>query len=179
MVLVCVGSENPTKVAGVKRAFEALMGSVEVRGFAVPTEVPEQPLGLDAILRGARERALGALRRDPRCSFGVGVEAGFVAVSGEHYDIHAAYVVDGRGRGSYGFSPAFLVPRRFVDLIASGAFRSLEEVVDNYYGTRRIGEHGGFIKLLTRGAIAREELVYYAVAMALVPLTNPHLYSEG
>jgi len=176
MTVVCVGSLNPTKLEGVKRAFKAFFPTTEVRGCRVETGLPPQPIGLELVMLGARVRGERALQCYSECEFGIGVEAGFVKISEDHYDVQVAYVVNREGLHSYGFSPAFLIPRKFAEQILSGVYKELEEVVDHYYGTVKIGEKGGFIKLLTKGAITREDLVYTAVAMALVPFINKELY---
>ena len=176
-ITVCVGSVNSVKVRGVRRAFEKFFRYVEV----VPVEVAgvaAQPLSFEDVVRGAISRASEALRACGGRGLGVGVEAGIFSFASRYFDVHAACVYDG-SRRFLGFSPAFQVPSRFVELIRSGEFKELEEVVDRHFGTERIGEKGGLISLLTRGEVVREELVYYAVVMALVPLLNRGLYSEA
>jgi len=176
-VTVCIGSVNPVKVRGVRRAFEKFFKYVEV----VPVEVvgvAAQPLSFEDVVRGAISRASEALKVCRGRSFGVGVEAGIFSFADRYFDVHAACIYDG-SRRFLGFSPAFQVPSRFVELIRSGEFKELEEVVDRQFGTEKIGEKGGLISLLTRGEVVREELVYYAVVMALVPLINRGLYSEA
>jgi inosine/xanthosine triphosphatase len=176
MVVVCVGSLNPTKIEGVKRAFTPFFSSIEVRGCAVDTGLPPQPIGLDMTMRGASIRAEKALNCYADCEFGVGIEAGFIEINGTYYDVQVACIVRRDGAKSFGFSPAFPLPKRFVEPILAGVYKELEEAVDRYYGTERIGERGGFIKLLTRGVITREDLSFAAVVMALVPFINRELY---
>lgn len=177
MVFVCIGSRNPSKIEGVKRAFQAFFKEVDVVGCAVETGLPPQPIGIDVIMEGARIRGEKALKCHSSCDYGVGVEAGFIRLGEDFYDVQIAYVVDREGYSSYGLSPAFPIPRKFAELILKGVFRELEEVVDHHYGTRDIGEKGGFIKLLTKGVVLREDLVYYSVIAALIPFINRDVYT--
>jgi len=176
VAVVCVGSLNPTKLEGVRRAFRVFFPSAEVRGCTIETGLPPQPVGLEVVMSGARVRGEKALQCYRECEFGVGVEAGFIGIREDYYDVQVAYIISREGVASYGFSPAFPLPKRIVQQILAGTYRELEEAVDHYYGTERIGEKGGFIKLLTKGAVTREDLVFAAVAMALVPFINKELY---
>lgn len=173
---VCVGSRNPAKLRGVERAFLSFYRDVRLHSYAVEVGLPPQPFGLDVTMSCARVRALRALEKNEQCFYGVGVEAGIFEVNDAFYDVQVAYVVERGGEGFYGFSPAFRVPDRFVELIKKGLYRELEEAVNNFYGTRGIGDAGGFIKLLSRGVILREDLTFYAVAMALMPFLNTDVY---
>lgn len=178
MLRVCVGSSNPSKIRGVEEAFKALVGDVHVEGYPVKGFI-DQPMGLKNIVDLARYRAKKVMEIDSGCDFYVGVEAGFIEVEGVGYfDIHVACIVDKDGNEFYGFSPAFLIPMKFVKKILSGEFKELEQVVDLYFGTKEIGEKGGFISVLTRGIIERSDLVYYSVATALIPIINRHLYAS-
>jgi inosine/xanthosine triphosphatase len=176
ILIVCIGSKNPSKIEGVKRAFTTIYRDVLIYSFAIDTGLPPQPFGLDVTMEGARIRALKSIESNDRCIYGVGVEAGIFEVNKSFYDVQIAFVVDRSGKGFYGFSPAFKIPDRFVDLIKNKVYKELEDVVDNFYGTKNIGECGGFIKLLSRGVVLREDLTYYAVLMALIPFINSNIY---
>lgn len=174
-MLVAVGTLNPSKLEGVKRAFSEVYGRVEVVGVKVEGLKP-QPIGLEEIVEGAKRRALHARGSFPGCDFAVGVEAGIFFAAGVPLDVQAAYVVSGSGGESLGFSPAFPLPRRFVDGLLGGRYRELEEAADEHFGTSGIGEKGGLVKLLTKSRVTREDLTYYAVLMALIPFENRSLY---
>ncbi len=173
---VCVGSTNPTKLKGTKEAFDMFFKDVNIRGYNIQTNLPPQPIGLELIMEGARRRAIASLDIGEGCDFGVGIEAGFIPIENVYFDVQVAFVIDKNGKGFYGFSPIFIIPRMFVEKIFSGEYKELEEIVDDYFHTRNIGEKGGFVSLLTRGRVRREHLVFYAVAMALIPFINQDLY---
>ncbi|MDV3104625.1 DUF84 family protein [Thermococcus waiotapuensis] len=49
---IAVGSTNPTKVLAVKEVMEVIYGDVEVFGVEVDSGVPDQPVGMEEIIRG-------------------------------------------------------------------------------------------------------------------------------
>ena len=175
---VCLGTQNPDKVSGTEKAFSSVYGDVEVVPIAVRTGIPPQPMGLGTIVEGAKRRALEALGAVEGCDVGVGVEAGLYLLGGRFFDVQVAYVVTRDGREAMGLSPSFQVPDAFARSLVLGEARELENVVDEYFGTKDIGSRGGFVKLLTRSLVSREDLTFYAVLMALIPLINDGLYNR-
>ncbi len=178
-VVVAAGTKNPSKVAGIKAAFTELLGvSVKVIPVAVNPGVPPQPLGIDEILLGAKNRCFQSFSVVKDADFGVGVEAGIYRVEDRYYDVQVAVIRDSNGLTSVGFSPSFQVPPPFADVLVKGEARELEVVVDRYFGTKDIGEKGGLIKILTKGVVTREHLTRDAVLMALIPWVNEELYKR-
>jgi len=175
---VAVGTRNPAKLRGVERAFRELVGPATLLPVAVDPGVPRQPVGLDEILRGALNRARGALQL-AEADYGVGVEAGFFRLSGFAIEVQVAAVVDRSGRVGVGLSPGFPLPPAFVRALERGEAGELEEVVDRWFGTRNVGEGEGLVGLLTRGRVSREDLTYLAVAMALLPFINERLWGAS
>ncbi len=176
-VLIAAGTMNPSKVAGIRAAFtEILKVSVEVIPVSVDSGVPPQPIGIDEILKGARNRCFGALAKVRDAEFGVGVEAGIYGVEDKYYDVQAAVVCNASGKLSVGFSPSFQIPPSFAEALTTGKVKELEVIVDSYFGTKDIGEKGGLIKMLTRGVMTREHLTRDAVITALIPWINEGLY---
>lgn len=176
---VAVGSRNPVKVRGVERAFKIFYPDVCVVAVPVKPGVPAQPIGFNQILEGARNRAQEALKACKNVDLGVGVEAGMYEVGGLWFDVQATAIYDDEGYASYGFSPAFQIPECFARKLVEGIAGELEELVDEVYGTIDIGEKGGFVSLLTKGAVTREELTFYSTVMALVPRLNRGLYGSN
>jgi inosine/xanthosine triphosphatase len=175
-MLVCTGTKNPSKIAGIKDAFLGFYDEVRILGVEPPSDLPPQPFGIEEIISGAKKRAFSAISTSDECEFGVGVEAGLFEVHGTFYDVQIAYVVNRKGEGWFGFSPSFAIPKLFSDGILSGKYRELEEVADSHFKTKEVGEKGGVIKILSKGKVSREDLTYYAVISALIPFQNKELY---
>ena len=60
---VRVGSINEPKLAAVRSAIGAYAPDAKIEGVAVASGVPEQPVGFEEVIRGARNRAAGAANR--------------------------------------------------------------------------------------------------------------------
>ncbi|MGC9210529.1 MAG: inosine/xanthosine triphosphatase [Acidilobus sp.] len=156
--VVFLGSRNPVKVSGVRKAYERFYGSVEVRPVEV-TGLPSQPVGLRETVELACRRASMAGSGGER----VGVEAGIFRESGRWFVTNVTCIV--RGRRTYvGLSPSFYIPR-WLALMAMGS--ELDEALEKVTGLSDLGSSSGAIGLLSGGRVVREDLVYWATLMAL------------
>ncbi len=185
MVKVAVGTSNPSKVEGVRRAFEKFFKDVQVVSVPVETGVRAQPLTFDEALLGAKNRALNALKKVVDADFGVGVEAGMFQLPYTPFmcekfvDFQCVVIVAKDGFTSVGFTVGFEIPR----WVYSEAFcrgREMEEVFVEISGIERIGDKEGAIGFLTRGVLDRATMTEHGVIAALIPQLNRRLYSgEG
>jgi inosine/xanthosine triphosphatase len=187
---VRVGSQNEPKIAAVRSALLAYAPGVEVAGVEVASGVPEQPVGFEEVVRGAKNRALAA-RASGDCDLGVGIEDGLVEfpigpadVPGEHVNIGCAAVSDGR-RICLGFSSAFAYPPG----VTEPAVRDrvpIGDLFDALWRERRhesdaqpSGRTSGNVGKLTAGVLPRSEYARHAVLCALVAFVNPDLYPNA
>jgi inosine/xanthosine triphosphatase len=181
---------NAPKIQAVSQALLGFALTPRVEGCGVESGVPEQPVGFDEILRGARNRAEAALAFAP-CDFAVGIEDGLVtlpgvsAITGETgatVNLGCAWLTDGR-RDSFGLSSAFGYP----DLCAQVALREREpvgELFDELWrgkasaasASSPSGRGIGNIGNLTLGVLTRAEYARHAVVCALVRFLHPDLY---
>ncbi|MCA1819527.1 MAG: inosine/xanthosine triphosphatase, partial [Halobacteriales archaeon] len=175
-VEVAVGSANEVKVAAVRAEFTRLVPvPVQVRGFAVPTGVPEQPKD-DETLQGARRRAVAARAAWPGCDYAVGIEAGLVRFPGAegYLEAQGCVVIDRTGWETHGWGPAFHYP----DWVTVRALRG--EMVSDVLGPLakdpRLGATTGAIGWLSEGRLDRVALSRMAVLMAFVPRFRRALY---
>ena len=174
---IAAGTKNPSKLKGIKNAYQKLLKvDVDVIGVQVPTGVSHQPSTFNEVIEGAINRAKYSIEKVKEAEQGVGVEAGFIYVKNKVFDVQVAAIIDRDNNITLGLSPAFQIPPKFVRRIFSEGVE-LEVVVDNYFRTRSIGEKGGFISILTKGLVSRDELTELAVIMALIPRIWKELYS--
>jgi len=184
---VRVGSRNEPKIEAVRSALAAYATAVEVCGVEVDSGVPEQPVGFEEIVAGARNRAAAA-RRSGDCDLGVGSEDGHVALPADatpgaapHVNIGCAAVCDGQ-RVSLGFSSAFAYPpgvtlpavrdRTPIGGLFDELWRARSGEVQRLPSARTTGNVGK----LTAGVLPRSEYARHAVLCALVAFVNPDLY---
>jgi inosine/xanthosine triphosphatase len=196
---VRVGTLNPPKLEGVRAAFAAFAPEVTVDGIDVDSGVPEQPVGYEEIIRGARNRASLAAASS-ECDFGVGIEDGLVALpladSDTHMNIGCAAVTDGR-RTAIGFSSAFAYPPACSEP-AVRERQPIGEIFDQLWDEREASPAdsprrqtpsggpsaavapsamtGGNIGRLSDGVLKRSEYARHGVLCALVAFLQPDLY---
>lgn len=174
-MIVAIGTKNPAKIEGIRRAFTRFYPDSEFRTVDTATFVRAQPFGFDQIAEGAVIRARLALT-NAGGDFGVGVEAGIFMMSGSYFDHQQAAVVDGFGRASLGHSAGFMLPVAPVEkMIREG--RELEHYAVELTGIREIGDKGGLIHFLTNGQVSRTDLTEQCVITALVPWLHKEVYS--
>jgi inosine/xanthosine triphosphatase len=179
---VRVGSGNGPKIAGVRAALAPFVDAVEVEGCKVSSGVPEQPVGLAQIARGARNRAQEALRTGP-CDLGVGIEDGLVPfpeLDGEVLNLGCAVLCDGE-RSSLGLSSGFAYPPACTEPALRG--EPIGPLFDRWFAARRDEAPAapsalsiGNVGKLTLGALSRSEYSRHAVLCALVRFLQPDLY---
>lgn len=171
-LVVHVGTDNPVKVRAVRRVLGDLFDRVRVRGVAVSTGVPEQPIDHQAPV-GAMNRARAALED---ADFGIGIEAGLVwdASVGDYLDVQYCAVVDRAGRVTLGHGPGFEYPPGVVERVKAG--KTVSEAMAELTGVREIGSKFGAIGYLTERRMDRDTLTEAAVLMAMVPRIRRDLY---
>ncbi len=170
---VMVGTKNPVKVMGVRRAFSRYFDDVEVLSKDVASGVGEQPFNQQTVT-GAVNRAKNAYSED--CSFSVGIEAGLFScpstITG-YIDFQVACIFDGK-RYTIGFGPGFEYPPAVVALVLEG--RAVGSVMEELTGMKELGRKKGAIGYLSKDVIRREDLTEIAVTMALIPWINRDIY---
>jgi len=185
-----VGSTNEPKLAAVRSAFAAYAPDALIEAVDVASGVPEQPVGYEEIIDGARNRAAAA-RAAAHCDLGVGIEDGLVtlpppaaSVGCDQVNLGCAVITDG-SRFAAGFSSAFAYP----PAVAGPAVRDrapIGDLFDRLWRDRRrggdaalMGRSIGNVGKLTAGVLTRTEYGRHAVLCALVAFLNPDLYGDG
>ncbi len=182
---VRVGSTNEPKLDAVRDALAPYAPEVEVAGVDVPSGVPEQPVGWEEIVRGARNRARLAHASEP-CDLGVGLEDGLVALpDGEgalrHLNVGCAAVARGE-RVWLGFSSGFSYPPECTEAAVRDR-APIGALFDRLWEQRRgealapaAARAVGNVGKLTLGVLPRSEYTRHAVLCALVALIHGDLY---
>ncbi|HUR62990.1 MAG TPA: inosine/xanthosine triphosphatase [Candidatus Thermoplasmatota archaeon] len=176
-VRVAVGSANAVKVAAVREEFVRILPlPAEVRGFTVPTGVPEQPRDGET-LEGARNRATAALAAWPEADYAIGIEAGLVRFPAHegHLEAQACVVLDRAGLETHGWGPAFHYPGFVTRRALAGEMVS--DVLGPIANDPALGSTTGAIGYLTHGRLDRTGLSRTAILMAFVPRFRRDLYA--
>jgi len=185
-------------VRGALAAFAAPGAALEIVPVDVPSGVPEQPLGWDQIVAGARNRARAALASGP-AALAIGIEDGLVRLedaapsgvqaAGEPersawWNVGCAWITDGE-REARGFTSGFAYPPGALEPAVRDqapigdlfdAHWARHRAVHEAAGDAPSGRSGGNIGRLTGGRLTRAAYGEQAVLCALVPFLHRDLY---
>lgn len=170
---VLVGTKNQGKIEGAKRALERYFDNVEIVGVPVESNVNEQPVN-DEIYTGARNRVKNlkkhAKENNINAELYLAIESGINNSLGRWMITNIAIIEDNNEFESYGTSPSFPVPDRFVDDIIN---TDLSQVMNKIFEKDEERHNkGGGIQLLTHNEISRIDLTEMAFVMALTKYIN-------
>ncbi len=174
---IIVGSRNPNKVEAVKAAFAKYFSNVEITGVEVDSGVGAQPLSMDAIVKGAKNRAQQAYA--PGYDYAIGLEAGlfdFPEVPTQFLDVTCCAIFDGK-QFFFGLGPAFEYPDAVVQrIVAEG--KEASDAADEVFDMKNIKHKEGIVGVMTKGIMKRKEFVEHSVIMALTRIVNKELYGN-
>ena len=167
-MIIRVGSMNPVKLGAIREVMAARFPEARFQPVAAPSEVSDQPLGLEETLRGAKNRAKNAFSD---CFLSVALESGLVEVPGSntgYMNLPACAIFDGREM-YLGLGPAFELPLDVTRLVVEDGLE-LDPAVRRAGLTdnERIGYAQGIIGILRGGRVTRMDYSRPGVAMALV-----------
>jgi inosine/xanthosine triphosphatase len=172
---VVVGSTNPVKIAGTRKAFAKVFGDCQVSGVDVSSGVSDMPLDFDELVTGAKNRATRAIAR-LKADYGVGLEGGFHSTDYGTFLIGLAAIVNRRGQLGLSISGGFLVPDAIVAQVKTG--KELGEVMDKIRGLKNTKQHEGAVGFFTNNLIPRVEKFESAVILALSRFIREEMYSD-
>jgi len=166
--VIALGTKNKCKVSAVQKTLSLYprLGKAEIVPRSVQTGVSEQPIGVETVATGARNRAEAAFKEIDVCDYAIGIESGLFKLNDEtYYDVCVCSIFDGRSH-KLGFSCAFEIPKKIMEFVRKGNDLSQACNKANITSDESLGENQGLIGILTKGRVTREEYTIQAVKMA-------------
>lgn len=164
---ILIGTKNPGKVEGATKAFQNYFDNFEIDGIPVSSDVSEEPVN-NEIYEGAKNRVNNLIQyakdNGIDAEYFLGIESGITNLLGRWIIISIAIIKDKNGYESWGTSPAFPVPDKYVDEIIS---TDLGKVMDKIFGQNDLRSGNGGVSFVTNGIINRIDLTKEAFVMAL------------
>lgn len=171
-----MGTKNPGKIEGAKRAFECYFENVEIIGISVDSEVGDEPLN-DQMIQGARNRVKNirkyAEENHMDADFYVASEAGLSNAFGDWMDFNIAFVESKEGEQNVGCSAGFKIPEQYVDEVIK---KELSVIMNRIFRATNLNQEDGGIGKLTHGEISRIDLTKQAFTMALIKFINGEIW---
>lgn len=169
---ILIGTKNPGKIQGAKEAFENYFDDFDIEGIGVSSNVNEEPVN-NEIYIGAKNRVDNLMKyakdNNINADFFLGIESGITNLLGKWIIISIAVIKDKSGYESWGTSPAFPVPDKYVEEIIS---TDLGKVMDKIFKKNDLRSSKGGINFLTKGVITRIDQTKEAFIMALTQHIN-------
>lgn len=173
---ILIGTKNPGKIEGARKAFEKYYDNIQIEGIPVESEVGDQPLN-EEILQGAKNRVKNvkkyAKENNIQADFYIASEAGITNLLGDWLEINSAVVEDKEGYQSVGISQGFPIPEKYIEEIKN---TELGKVMDKIFNDNGSGKKKGGINILTHNEVTRIDLVKNAFIMALVSHINENIW---
>ena len=175
-MIVAVGSTNKTKLQPVRAVFSHHFKGVIVKGVPVLSGVSEQPMSDDEMFLGAKNRAEAALQKIQNADYGVGIEGGLHKYSYGWFERSIVVIIDKNHDLGIGSSGGLALPPSVIKKIQKG--KTLEEAIDELFGTHHIGEGIGMFGIFTKGVVTRSAGVKHGVAFALARFLHSSIYED-
>ena len=175
-MLVIVGSKNPVKINAAKNAFAKYFKKAKIEGIETASRVREQPIDIEEILQGAKNRAKKAFE-SKECDFGVGIEAGIFQLQGTNsgwLDTACVAIFDGK-KFHLGFTPMFEYPKKIVETILAENC-VVGEAVEKVFREKTDKQKEGAVGWLTKGKMPRTKYIEQGVIMALIGIVRKEFF---
>lgn len=155
---IIIGSNNPAKVAAVKNAFNGQQ--MEFLSLDIPSGVSEQPFSDEETIKGAINRAVGALKAG-NGDIGIGLEGGvqeseqglLLCNWGALASKNREPIIAGGAR--------LLLPVEISIRLRAG--EELGPVMDDYAKKKNVRKNEGAIGIFTNGLISRSEMFSHII----------------
>lgn len=169
---ILIGTKNPGKIAGAEQAFLKFFKDCKIEGVPVSSDVSEEPVD-DEIYQGARNRVDNLIKyakeNNIDAEYFLGIESGITKKLGKWIIVNIAVIKDKNGFESWGTSPGFPVPDKYVEKIIN---TDLGKVMDEIFNESELRKGKGGISFLTHNEISRIDLTKEAFIMALTMHVN-------
>jgi inosine/xanthosine triphosphatase len=177
-----IGSKNPIKVKSVKNVFRSyfLEEKLDIFSAGVPSEFSNQPVGLDEVINGAKNRAKNIIEKfSGNWDYSIGIEAGLVkipsTISG-FLDYQFCAIMNMDGNCSIGCGPGWEYPNSVVKSVLNNPEIEIGTIMGEISKNQNIKYEIGAIGHYSGGKITRTEITEQCIQMALIPFLNKFEY---
>ncbi|MBE5746263.1 MAG: DUF84 family protein [Clostridiales bacterium] len=175
---VLIGTKNPGKIEGARKALSYYFKNVEIIGVKAESNVSDQPVNRETF-EGAKNRVNNLVKyakeNHIEADLFMAVESGLTEELGFWQIINVAAIKDKNGNFSFGTSAGFPVPKKHVQTIID---ETLATVMDNLFNESDLRSSTGGVGLLTHDVITRIDLNTQAFVMALTKFINGYRWDE-
>ena len=165
MTKLFVTSDNQKKINAVRKAFEKYYPNIIVEGIKTESNVSSQPANQDVFI-GAKNRIYN-LKQTQNLShydYIVSCEGGIIKQFDMWFNMQVVLIEDLiSGMKGTGISSGTPIPDKYINEIMQTSFAKLSD---------KVFDGRGGIGTLTKNVFSREDMIFQATIMALVPIIN-------
>jgi inosine/xanthosine triphosphatase len=182
-MIIAVGSTNQVKIQAVVEVIQDYpeLAAAKVMAFSVSSDVSDQPLTFEEIIRGAKNRAKNAYAACNECSYSFGIESGlFEAVGTQTGYLEACICAIYTGENFHvGLSCGFEIPPKILDLVIDKKMDlSTACYTSQVTSNPKLGAAEGLVGILSKGRITRKEYTKQCVITALAQVDHAEWYAQ-
>lgn len=182
-MIIAVGSTNKIKVEALIEVIKDYhhLAHATIISCAVPSEISEQPLSLEEIIVGAKNRARNAFNSLDDSKYGFGIESGLFEAKGTqtgYLEACICCIYDGVNH-HIGLSCGFEIPPHILDFVVKKGKDLSQACYEAGVTTNaKLGSAEGLIGILTNGRVNRKEYTKQCITTALIQLENTSWYPQ-
>jgi inosine/xanthosine triphosphatase len=182
-MIIAIGSTNKIKVQALEEVIKEYpsLSHAQVKSYPVSSEIADQPLSLEEIIRGAKNRAKNAFTVSEICTYSFGIESGLFEAPGTQtgfLESCICAIYDGRQYYT-GLSCGFEIPPHILDFVLTEQMDLSQACYHaKVTSNANLGAAEGLIGILTKGRIDRKEYTKQCIKTALLQLENAQWYSS-
>ena len=149
---IIIGSRNPAKITAVKNSFSR---EAEFVALDIPSGVNEQPFSDEETIKGAINRAVGALKQG-NGDIGIGLEGGVQETSYGLLICNWGALATNEREPIIAGGARILLPEEVAATLRTG--EELGPVMDEYAKLQDVRNHEGAVGIFTNGYINRADM---------------------
>lgn len=179
---IAIGTTNVVKIQAIEEVIQdyPLFANMSITGVSVPSGISEQPLSLEEMIAGAKNRAKNAFAAAAGSTYSFGIESGLFEAAGTQTGfLEATICCIHNGADDYiGLSCGFEVPPKILSLVLGDNKLDLSQACHHsgITSNAKLGAAEGLIGLLTKGRLNRKDYTKQSVVTALIQLENALWY---
>jgi inosine/xanthosine triphosphatase len=182
-MIIAVGTTNGIKIQAIEEVLQDYpqLKNATVKSFQVPSEIAEQPLSLEEIIKGAKNRSKNAFELCNGCHYSFGIESGLFEAAGTKTGYLEACICSIYDGINYfiGLSCGFEVPSHILELVLNKNHDLAQACYESgITSNKNLGSAEGLIGILSKGRLNRKEYTKQCIVTALLQIDNPALYES-
>jgi inosine/xanthosine triphosphatase len=183
-MIIAIGTTNIVKIQAVEEVIKNYpqLAEANVYPFSVPSEIADQPLSLEEIILGAKNRAKNAYAACSSCHYSFGIESGLFEANGTQTGYLEACIccIHDGVHDHIGLSCGFEIPPHILTLVLDKNKDLSQACYEAGVTTNtKLGASEGLIGILTKGRVNRKEYTKQCIMTALIQLENVLWYQEA